>query len=534
MSRIICLTLFLASTLLLGQGGSGATLAEQARALVKKNRLNAACDLYAKALSLDAGNWRLYHEASQAEGMRRRFHIAVTYLRTARAIAPSEPKVLHDLAATLQNQSQYLEALDVWRALEAELSRNMDQAVKRPNIPLNRGFCAEKGELAPEAIEAYHRSAQWSHTPKDKVAALKSLGALLFNRGEFEESLKHMKQAITLAPGEADPHYFAGSAHAALGKHEKAIESLLIARRLDDKAERIDIRLGSSYAALGERGRAQTYLMEAARKNPQSHRPWYLLRQIHMQMGDDEQADAAALKYKELRKIATDHEEALRSLERRIKANRKDSEAYFEIANTYLQNQRFEEGIEYLNRLLAEDPRHVLARLNTAGVLYQQKNLRGALYEVEQAIEIEPMNPFANLSAAQFMIRANQLDRAVTTSQRSVQKMDKKDPRFIEALRILAVAASRVKKHDLALGELMLAADSFEGQPDKFIPITDLIVPLAAGATHGRDALPVLEKGLRAIGPGHPKAKEAIEKAIQLAEHLKSEEYKSRFSRLLN
>jgi tetratricopeptide (TPR) repeat protein len=260
--------------------------------------------------------------------------------------------VLHDLASNLQNQGLYNEALEAWRALEAEMQSHSAESMGRHGIPFHRGFCAEKSELLPEAIESYSRAVQLAIGQKEEVGYRKHLGVLLFNRGEFQGALKQLEALSILAPEDGEVHYFFGATLSTMGDFERAERHLIYARRLAPKDARVDAKLGALYLQQKQFSKALTYLNESVAKNPKAHEPWYSLRAVYAMMDDSEQTERAALTYKELRDNATVLEEISRSNRRRKSVNPRDSEAYFNQATIFFQNGQITEGMTELMGLL--------------------------------------------------------------------------------------------------------------------------------------------------------------------------------------
>lgn len=513
--------------------GDVATSLDEARRLSERGEYIAAREIYESLLRRHPGDWRIHHEAATNHGRRRRFREAVEHLRIARGIHPGEPRVLHDLASNLQNQGLPGEALESWRALESVLASNPDEALGRPSIPFNRGLCAEKTDLIPEAIECYSRAAQWAAGTSEESAYRKHLGALLFNRGDFDGAIREFDVLALKTPGDAEVHFFLGASLSSLGSFERAERHLLDARRIDSKDHRFDARLGFLYIQRKDLSKAITYLQESIRKNPLAHEPWYSLRSAYAMLGDAEKTEEAAVEYRRLRQMATDLEEELRTLRRRQKLNPRDAEAYFEEANLCFRQGRLQQGIERLQALLAHNPDHDLALLNLASALATQGSPQWALYEIEKILEREPGHPFANFSAAQLHIRLQQWPQAAGTARKSLERLEQNDPRRLQALNMLAFGAVRMGRQSLALPSIIQEVEAREGDPDSLLPVLDLLLPVASGTPEGAAAIPPAEKAVRSLGRDHPRYKDLLQRLSALAGQHGDFERKARYDEIL-
>ena len=507
---------------------------EQAKTFAQKGDWISAKRVMDQALAAHGGDWRVYHEAALLQARRRRFREAADLLRIARSMNPSELRVLHDLASNLQNQGLFGEALDVWRALEAEIQRNPNEAMARHGIPFNRGLCAEKVELMPEAIESYGRAIHMAARSKEEATYRKHLGALLFSRGEFEAALKELDALVLLSPGDGEAHYFLGSTLATMGETERAERHLIHARRLLPKDSRVDARLGAYYLQQKELSKALTYLNESVAKNPMAHEPWFSLRAVYAQLGDNEQAEHAAQEYKRFRQMATDAEEVLRAYRRRQIQNPRDADAYFEEANMLFQNGRIIDGIARLQMLLAYNPNHELAILNLAAALVNQGDPQGAIFELEKILEKNPNQPFANLNMAQLLAGQNRHAEALTAAARALDRIPGKDQRQVQAANVLTFCASRLQDVSMALAPLMKLAEKFEGDPDLLLPTLDLLFPVTLASANGAAAMKVLDDSLRSLGREHPRLKELAGKMLGVAQKFQDEDRAARYTALLN
>jgi tetratricopeptide (TPR) repeat protein len=187
--------------------------------------LKESARILANLVTREPGN--LTFKRSLASALRRggRPGEAVLVLRDAEKLTESDPAVLHDLATTLAEQGQMVQAIgyenraiavdpafvdalnhlstlhagrgDLIQAREA-VDRALAIDPNNASAWSNRGNIARAQNQPDEAASSYERALTLS---PDQVEALNGLGVLAVERGRFDEAVQRFERVLAVAPG---------------------------------------------------------------------------------------------------------------------------------------------------------------------------------------------------------------------------------------------------------------------------------------------------------------------------------------------
>jgi tetratricopeptide (TPR) repeat protein len=219
-------------------------------------------------------------EALAADG---RLNESIEQFNAALEIAPDNPNALSGLALIAMYRGEWDTAEEYWRAAIEELSGGdysmLDQRLER---------------------------------------ATYQLGVTLIERGEYEEAVQYLTEALRMNRTSADTHYMLAYAYRELGSdtnHRRYLENAL---QFDPRMPEAHFDLGLVLLAEGDIASAAEHFRESATYAPESRRePWDELERI------EDEADAQERYERALELAPADPEEAL--IEARI-ARALDSE----------------------------------------------------------------------------------------------------------------------------------------------------------------------------------------------------------------
>lgn len=207
-------------------------------------------------------------EALAADG---RLNESIEQFNAALEIAPDNPNALSGLALIAMYQEDWETAEEYWRVAIEELSGGeyslLDQRLER---------------------------------------ALYQLGVTLIERGEYEEAVQYLSEAMRMRRTSADTHYMLAYAYRELGSetnHRRYLENAL---SFDPRMPEAHYDMGLVLLAEGDIAGAAEHFRESATYAPQSRRePWEQLEEIEREADAEERYERAL----DLR--TTDPDEAL-------------------------------------------------------------------------------------------------------------------------------------------------------------------------------------------------------------------------------
>jgi tetratricopeptide (TPR) repeat protein len=195
------------------------------------------------------------------------------------AIAPQMAEAHANLGVVLANLGQYEEAVMAYQAA-------IRLAPSLKPVELNLGIAhyrAGQFDQAVGVLDGYLRSLPGS------LQARQLLGLSLVELGRDEEAAAHLEEALRQEPGDAAVLYSLGLAYIRLRRPEiSELSSKLSALPAGKPASHL--LQGQSFLASQEHERAIQELAEAARLNADLPRLHYCLGLAHMKLGNHEQA----------------------------------------------------------------------------------------------------------------------------------------------------------------------------------------------------------------------------------------------------
>lgn len=503
---------------------------ERAERLMREREFKAAGEAFEEAIRRDPSDWRGHQGAALALARRRRYQEASVRLAHALQLDPQNPALVFDLASSLQNQSRWGEAIVQWRRVES-LGVASEKVATTPEIPYNRGYCAMKLELVPEAIEALTRATMMAPGRQD---IRETLAGVLINAGRYSEAAREFRMLVEALPSKARHHYHLGVAALQTGDDAAAEKHLKEARRLDPRDPEASLRLGRLFLRRKKNDLAYAFYQEAAEKNSLSADAWYNLSRIATAMKHPDDAADFMKRFEAAQKKKDEVDARTRDLNRRVVIDPADVAAWFDLAVLQLEHQAFDVATETLSRLLAVAPRHEIALLNLASLLARKGMYSEAILELDKILESDPGHPWANLDTGRLKLQNRDVAGAVENLQRGIDRMPADDERTAQAVGLLGEAAAEAKclgrvAHALAKGlmavkpghavharaALRYAQASLENQrPADAIPV------LEAAAGHAGAADPLRTPIFRMLAAlaeanGDPRQAEAYRKVIE-------------------
>ena len=288
------------------------------------------------------------------------------------ALDPQARNAYRHLGNALYKQKRYEEAVDAYRVAIAQRPNHaiahfnlggalnklrrfeeaethlrraiaLDSKTKNSHRYLGNALY-EQGRYA-EAVDAYRVAAEQR---PDHAVAHASLGMVLNKLGRFEEAETHLRRAIALDSKTKNSHRYLGNALYEQGRYAEAVDAYRVAaeQRPDDALAHAS--LGATLN-LGRNEEAETHLHRALALNPSHTEALYFL---------------ATLRAEQQR-----YDEMLELLQRLINIDPNDAEAHVSMGVAFFFLGRSDEALQHFDQALSLDPTLEDARANREAVL---------------------------------------------------------------------------------------------------------------------------------------------------------------------
>jgi len=155
-------------------------------------------------------------------------------------------------------------------------------------------------------------------------------------KGQLEEAIRLHQEVVEAQPKNVRSLNSIAGLYGTMGKFQEEVTWAKKATAADPKFEFAFINLGSGYAGLGDVNHAAKAFAAAIKINPKSARGHYSLGVLHEQSGDVSKAEA-------------DYKNA-------VAADRSFELAYLNLGALCANQRRFDEAIDWLQRLLTINP----------------------------------------------------------------------------------------------------------------------------------------------------------------------------------
>ena len=264
----------------------------------------------------------------------------------------------------------------------------------------------------------------------DNYLAQNNLGSALLERGQVDEAIAHLREAIKADPAYATAHSNLGAALVKKGQAEEAIGCLREALRLNPKLAEAHCNLGVALDRQGRPEEAVSQLNEAVKLAPEDAHPHYSLGAVLVKKGE---AEGAIRQFQAALKLEPDYAEAHRDL------------------GIVLGGQgRLDEAIGHLSKALTLTPGDAETHCGLGVTLGRQGRLDEAIGQFEEALKVNPNQAEAHCGLGTALSRKMRLDDAIGHLNEALRL----NPDYAEAHCNLGVALGKQGRLDEAIRHL--------------------------------------------------------------------------------
>ena len=359
---------------------------------------------------------------------------AITALREACAVHPPSPREHRLLGALLRQQGYTAEAVDV---LRRALQMLPGDAATLHEL----GLALEKLGRMEEAWGAYQQSVLAGPQAPEPYFDLGRLTLAQCRKGVASASplqaVAALREAVRLAPQEAEAHALLAQAHQLAGQPEGALESYQRALHLAPTRTEWSLGLGQVCLALGHPEVAITALQEALKHAPEAQ-----LATVHYAL-----ARAYAL--------SNLWPETFQNVEAALRLDPENSALFQLQAEAYERLGVPDEAVRAWQQAVALNPRDTQTQIRYARCLLDLGRADEARAVYAQALSIGPDSPEVHLAAGRALLDMGEIEQAYQVLAQATDLA----PHSAEAQAAFGEAALRAQKHEAAHAAFVRAAD---------------------------------------------------------------------------
>lgn len=309
------------------------------------NDYGKAAEYFKKALTYDSANTEALKRLSQALRYGRQFEDAIAYAKAALSKKPNDTDAMLLLGNIYYETERYTEAAEMYR-------QALSNAPENPRALYNLAAALLKTGDDFAAAEYLKRALSIDKYGDIAYMASSSLGILYMEKGDIEQSVQYLKQAVSIRPNNAVNHYNLGLAYLKAGKEEEALKELALAEQYSQGEEKILESIGDMYGRLNRYDKSAEVYQKLLAANTRSVRALAKIGEIYYKNGEldkaldaykkitltepaSENARSAYLNMGNILDDAQRYEEAAEAYQKAIALNSKDDSAYYNLGIAY-------------------------------------------------------------------------------------------------------------------------------------------------------------------------------------------------------
>jgi len=241
------------------------SLLNEAQAYVADGKLSQAIDAYEQTILADPRNPSIFIELARIQIFAGLYEEAITNAENALLLNPNNSMAYAIKASALDYLGTYDEAeVAVNKAIELDPNNAAAYAIYT-EILLDQG----QFEDLQTAIDMSQKAQALDPTA---LETRRARGYVLFNTGNYPESIQEYQAAIAINDKLWDLHYSLGAVYKMQGEYDKAVQEMLTGVALNPTNPDILIEISRTYAAEGQYGKAIQYAEQAVSLDPSNPR----------------------------------------------------------------------------------------------------------------------------------------------------------------------------------------------------------------------------------------------------------------------
>lgn len=260
------------------------------------------------------------------------------------------------------------------------------------------GIVYQEVNEADRALNAFQTVLKLPAPPDE---AYNRVSGILFTRGNQQEAVDFLRQAVSQNPNNARMHYFLGNVYRKQKTEGKAIESYIKSIQLEPDMAEPHFNLGMIYLNRKQINDAILQFREVVRIRPEDYETHFYLGRAYMR---NNQTDPA-----------------VRSLEEAVSYKADFLEARLLLAEIFLRQAEPDQAIEQLQVVLTHNPNELRARELMGKAYAQAGKLDKAIETFEDIIRLDNNNASAHYNLGVSYVSEGRFIEAVTEFDKVIQ-----------------------------------------------------------------------------------------------------------------
>jgi tetratricopeptide (TPR) repeat protein len=300
----------------------------------------------------------------------------------------------------------------------------------------------------PEALSAFQQALKFG-MGKDAATVWRHIGDVQVDLLDWDHAVESYASALQLDPNDAGSHLALGRLYLDRNDPERALLELRAAQKVDPGAEGVHAKLGIAYRAVGDLQAAIAVLRQGIERNPSDQETRYVLGQILLATGRNDEGRIEMETYRKLREQIT------------------QTNSLFETAVQRAQSGQLDKAEELLKETLRIAPRYSPALHVLGVVLLNRGNPQRALEVLKQASALNPLNSETYFQIASAYFRSSKFSEALDMVERA-RILDDEDPRFDDLLENIDAKMNRADERSAARRATRLRSRAPVEPPDPY------------------------------------------------------------------
>jgi protein O-mannosyl-transferase len=262
-----------------------------------------------------------------------------------------------------------------------------------------------------------------------------NLGAALAKKGQIDEAIGQLQEALRLQPHFAPACNNLANALLLKGQIDEAIGQYQEALRLKPDHAEAHYGLGTALLLKGETAEAMRQFQEVLRLKPDHAEAHYNLGNV---LGSKGETDEAIRQFHEAIRLKPDHplahynlgnafllkgqmDEAIRQYRETLRLNPNHAEAHYNLATALGSKGQTDEAITQYQEATRLNPGNADAHYNLGLALASKGQTEEAIRRFEGALKVKPNYPEAHNHLGQALVRKGQTDEAIRQFQEALR-----------------------------------------------------------------------------------------------------------------
>jgi len=270
---------------------------------------------------------------------------------------------------------------------------------------------------------------------ENNCLAHNNLGAALAKKGQIDEAIRQLQEALRLQPHFAPACNNLANALLLKGQIDEAIGQYQEAIRLNPDHAEAHYNLGTALLLKGQTDEAIRQFQEAIRLKPDHAEAHYNLGNV---LGSKGQTDEAIRQFQEAIRLKPDHplahynlgnafllkgqmDEAIRQYLEALRLNPNHAEAHYNLGTALGSKGQTDEAITQYQEAIRLNPGNADAHYNLGLALASKGETEEAIRRFEGALKVKPNYPEAHNHLGLALVRKGQTDEAIRQFQEALR-----------------------------------------------------------------------------------------------------------------